>query len=59
MTYTLSDEEALLQKTVRDFATRELGPLVADAERSGRLPRERILPRMSELGLLSIGVPPS
>lgn len=53
----LSAEEALIQKTVRDFAARELAPLVADAERAGRFPRDRVLPRMAELGLLSIGVP--
>jgi alkylation response protein AidB-like acyl-CoA dehydrogenase len=57
VTYDLTEEEALIRKTVRDFAARELAPLVAEAERSGRLPRERILPRMAELGLLSIGVP--
>jgi alkylation response protein AidB-like acyl-CoA dehydrogenase len=57
MSYRLSDEERLLQTTVRDFAQNELGPLVAEAERSGTFPRSRILPRMAELGLLSIGVP--
>jgi hypothetical protein len=58
MSYRLSDEEQLLQKTVRDFAARDLAPLVDTAERSGTFPREKILPRMAELGLLSIGVPP-
>jgi alkylation response protein AidB-like acyl-CoA dehydrogenase len=58
MSYRLSDEEQLLQKTVRDFAARDLAPLVDAAERSSTFPREKILPRMAELGLLSIGVPP-
>jgi len=58
MNYRLSDEERLLQRTVREFAEKELAPLVAEAERSGRFPRERIVPRMAELGLLAIGVPP-
>ena len=58
MTYRLSEEEKLLQATVHDFAGRELEPLVAEAESSGRFPRQSILPRMAELGLLSIGVPP-
>jgi len=57
MTYRLSDEERLLQATVRDFAERGLGPLVAAAERNATFPRAQILPRMAELGLLSIGVP--
>ncbi len=59
MTYRLSDEEAAVQSTVRDFAERELLPLVAAAEASGRFPREAVLPRLAELGLLSIGVPES
>jgi alkylation response protein AidB-like acyl-CoA dehydrogenase len=58
MSYRLSDEERLVQKTARDFAQNELAPLVAEAERSGTFPRSTILPRMADLGLLSIGVPP-
>jgi len=34
MSYRLSDEEQLLQKTVRDFAARDLAPLVDAGERS-------------------------
>jgi alkylation response protein AidB-like acyl-CoA dehydrogenase len=56
LTYRLSEEERAVQRTVRDFAEHELAPLVTDAESTGRFPRERILPRMAELGLLSIGV---
>jgi alkylation response protein AidB-like acyl-CoA dehydrogenase len=55
--YRLSDEERAMSRTVRDFAERELAPLVAEAERAGRFPRERVLPRLAELGLLSVGVP--
>ncbi|MCK6554277.1 acyl-CoA dehydrogenase family protein [Candidatus Binatia bacterium] len=58
MSYRLSEEERLLQTTVREFANNELAPLVADAERTGTFPRDRILPGMAALGLLSIGVPP-
>ena len=58
MTYRLSDEERLLQTTVREFVARDLVPLVPEAERSGTFPRAGILPRMAGLGLLSIGVPP-
>lgn len=57
MTYRMSDEEHAVQRTCRDFAERELAPLVDEAERSGQMPRGAILPRMAELGLLSIGVP--
>jgi alkylation response protein AidB-like acyl-CoA dehydrogenase len=57
MSYRLNDEEKQLRTTVREFAERELAPLVVEAERAGRFPRARVLPRMAELGLLSIGVP--
>ena len=57
MSYRLSSEERQLHATLRDFAEHDLAPLVAEAERSGSFPRARILPRMAELGLLSIGVP--
>jgi alkylation response protein AidB-like acyl-CoA dehydrogenase len=58
MSYRLSAEEALLRQSVRNFAEQELAPLVAEAERTGRFPRERVLPRMAALGLFAIGVPP-
>lgn len=57
MGYRLSDDEMAVQHTVREFAQRELAPLVADAEASGQFPRARVLPRLAELGLLSVGVP--
>jgi alkylation response protein AidB-like acyl-CoA dehydrogenase len=59
MSYRLSEEECLLQTTAHDFATRDLSPLVNDAECTGTFPRSGILPRMGDLGLLSIGVPPA
>jgi alkylation response protein AidB-like acyl-CoA dehydrogenase len=59
MTYRLSEEGQLLQRTVRSFAEQELAPLVPEAERSGTFPRAAILPRMAKLGLLAIGVPPT
>ncbi|HJQ85411.1 MAG TPA: acyl-CoA dehydrogenase family protein [Candidatus Binatia bacterium] len=57
MGYRLSEDEAMLQRTVRELGERELAPLVAQAERTGVFPRARVLPRMAELGLFSIGVP--
>jgi alkylation response protein AidB-like acyl-CoA dehydrogenase len=58
MSYRLSDEEELLRRTVRELAEHELAPLVPAAEASGVFPRAAVLPRMGELGLLGIGVPP-
>jgi acyl-CoA dehydrogenase len=55
--YRLNEEERAIARCVRELAERELAPLVPEAERSGRFPRERVLPRLAELGLLSVGVP--
>jgi len=59
MSYRLTEEERALQRTVRELAEKELAPLVPEAERRGRFPREIVLPRLAELGLLSVGVPES
>jgi alkylation response protein AidB-like acyl-CoA dehydrogenase len=59
MSYRLTEEERAIQRTVRELAEKELAPLVPDAERAGRFPREIVLPRLAELGLLSVGVPES
>lgn len=59
MAYRLSEEELRVQETVRQLAARELVPLVPDAEKRGRFPRETLLPRLAELGLLGVGVPES
>jgi len=57
MGYDLTEEERSVLRTVREVCERELAPLVAEAEGSGRFPREKILPRLAELGLLRVGVP--
>jgi hypothetical protein len=37
--YRLSSEERQLQTTLREFAERDLGPRVTEAERAGTFPR--------------------
>ncbi len=47
----LSDEERLIQKTVRDFVETEFLPLLRDSYRKGEFPAQ-IIPKLGELGLL-------
>jgi hypothetical protein len=49
----LSDEAREIVMLARDFATRELAPLVAEAEASSSFPRDAFA-RLGELGLLSV-----
>ena len=47
----LTDEERLVRDTVRSFVDREVIPIIEEANREGRFPRE-LLPGLAELGLL-------
>jgi glutaryl-CoA dehydrogenase len=47
----LTDEERLVRDTVRTFVDREVIPIIEEANREGRFPRE-LLPGLAELGLL-------
>ena len=47
----LTDEERLVRSTVRAFVDREVLPIIEEANREGRFPRE-LLPGLAELGLL-------
>ena len=52
----LTDEERLLQKTVRDFAARELAPGAAQRDEDERYDRS-LFTRMGELGLTGVPFP--
>jgi butyryl-CoA dehydrogenase len=54
--FELSEEQALLQKTARDFARNEVLPRAAEIDREHRHPAE-LVKRMAELGLLGVAVP--
>ena len=56
MDFDLSEEQALVQKTARDFAEREVAPKAAELDKTGRWPSE-IVERMAELGFLGLAVP--
>ncbi len=56
MDFALNDEHKMVQKMVRDFAEKEVAPLIKDYDRKREYPRE-LLPRMAELGLLGVCIP--
>src|ERR1700692_2114477 len=53
----LTDEQRLLQQTVREWAASDIAPHIAEADRQHRFDRERILGGMAKLGLLGVSVP--
>src|ERR1700692_4291356 len=53
----LTDEQRLLQQTVREWAARDIAPHIADADRQHRFDRDRVLGGMAKIGLLGISVP--
>ncbi len=56
MDFELSEEQELLLRTARDFATGEVLPRAAEIDREHRHPAE-LVARMAELGFLGIAVP--
>ena len=52
----LSDEQRLLERSVREWAAREVAPRIHDLDRAHEFDRG-ILPQMADLGLLGISVP--
>jgi butyryl-CoA dehydrogenase len=54
--FSLTEEQALLQKTAREFALSEVLPKAAEIDREHRHPAE-LVKRMAELGFLGIAVP--
>jgi len=55
--FTLTDEQRLLEGTVREWASREVSPFIRENDRQHRFDRDRILGGMADLGLLGISVP--
>jgi glutaryl-CoA dehydrogenase (non-decarboxylating) len=56
LNFDLSDEQRLLEQSVREWAGREIAPRIRELDRSHRFDRA-ILPQMASLGLLGISVP--
>jgi alkylation response protein AidB-like acyl-CoA dehydrogenase len=51
--FELSDEQRLLQRTVREFARQEVAPVAEELDREKRFPYE-LVAKMGELGLMGI-----
>jgi len=56
MDFTLSDEHSMTQKMVRDFAQKEVAPVIKEYDRKQE-PIPWVLTRMGELGILGICFP--
>ncbi len=54
--FELTEEQRLLEQTVRDWAGREVAPRIHELDRAHQFDRG-IFPQMAELGLLGISVP--
>ncbi len=56
MDFALTEEHRMVQKMVRDFAQKEVAPIIKEADRKQEM-AEFVLPRMAELGILGICIP--
>src|SRR5439155_18807658 len=54
--FDLTEEQRLLEQSVREWAGREVAPRIRELDRAHRFDRN-ILPQMASLGLLGISVP--
>ncbi len=56
MDFALSEEHRMVQQMVRDFAQKEVAPVIKEYDRIGEM-APFVLPRMGELGILGICFP--
>jgi alkylation response protein AidB-like acyl-CoA dehydrogenase len=56
MDFSLSPEHLMVEKMVRDFATREVYPSIKEYDRKQEM-NPAVLPRMAELGILGLCIP--
>ena len=57
ISFDLTDEQRLLEQSVREWAGRDVAPHIRQLDREHRFDRDRILGGMASLGLLGICVP--
>ena len=57
ISFDLTDEQRLLEQSVREWGAREIAPHIREADRQHRFDRERVLGGMAALGLLGVSVP--
>jgi len=56
MDFSLTEEQRMLRDTVREFADREMAPVIPALERRGEYPAE-IVSKLGELGILGMTIP--
>src|SRR5512134_3433612 len=56
MDFDLTEEQRLLEQTVREWGAREVAPHIKELDRQHRFD-PKVLPQMAELGLLGASVP--
>lgn len=56
MDFSLTQEHRMVQKMVREFAQKEVAPVIKESDRKQEM-ADWILPRMAELGILGICLP--
>ncbi len=56
MDFSLSEEQRMVQQMVRDFAVKEVAPIIKESDRQGEM-APFVLRRMAELGILGICLP--
>jgi len=57
MTYTLTDEQLMIQAMVKEFSRKVIAPTAAERDRNKEFPAEN-LKKMAELGLMGMMIPP-
>jgi glutaryl-CoA dehydrogenase (non-decarboxylating) len=55
--FDLTDEQRLVEQSVREWGNREVAPHIRELDRAHRFDRDRILGGMAKLGLLGVCVP--
>src|SRR6059058_3473062 len=55
---SLTDEQRLLEQSVREWAARDVAPYIRENDRQHRFDRDRVLGGMKALGLFGVAVPP-
>jgi glutaryl-CoA dehydrogenase (non-decarboxylating) len=55
--FSLTEEQQLLERSVREWAAREIAPHIRENDRRHHFDRERVLGGMAKLGLLGVAVP--
>ena len=55
--FSLTEEQRLLEHTVREWGAREIAPKIRDFDREHRFDKELVIGGMKRLGLLGISVP--